>query len=110
MWNSTHTCPLPEEGKPEYLKSLVDDAVAKGARIANDGGQITGTFFRPAVLADVKRGMLVYTTEQFGPVVPVVTYRDESEIAAFMRESAYGQQVSLFGLSLIHISEPTRPY
>ena len=89
--------PLPEDGKPAYLRGLVDEALAKGARLANDGGQVEGTFFRPAVVAGVRPGMALYTTEQFGPVVPIVTYEDDAEIAAFMRDSAYGQQVALFG-------------
>jgi len=89
--------PLPEHGKPEYLSSLVEDAVKKGAKIVNDGGWSTGTFFKPAVVFRVTPEMQLYTVEQFGPIVPVTTYRDESEIDAFMRESAYGQQISLFG-------------
>lgn len=89
--------PLPEDGKPAYLRSLVDDAIAKGARVVNDGGKTDGTFFRPAVVHPVTPDMLLYTTEQFGPVVPVATYRDASEIAAFMKHSDYGQQAALFG-------------
>lgn len=91
--------PLPEDGKPIYLRSLVDDALSKGARISNDGGAVHETFFRPAVLDGVRPGMQLYTTEQFGPIIPVVTYEDEREITEFMRDSAYGQQVALFGSS-----------
>jgi glyceraldehyde-3-phosphate dehydrogenase (NADP+) len=89
--------PLPEEGKPAYLRGLVDDALSKGARLANAGGQSSGTFFRPAVVEGVAPGMALYTTEQFGPVVPIVTYKDDAEVAAFMRDSDYGQQISVFG-------------
>jgi glyceraldehyde-3-phosphate dehydrogenase (NADP+) len=89
--------PLPEPGKPEYLAKLVDDAVSKGAKVVNGGGGVTGTFFRPAVVFPVKPEMALYHTEQFGPVVPVAVYKDESEIDAFMRHSPYGQQVSVFG-------------
>jgi glyceraldehyde-3-phosphate dehydrogenase (NADP+) len=79
------------------LHKLVEDAVAKGARVVNRGGEAVGTFFRPAVVYPVTREMQLYAAEQFGPVVPVATYRDEAEIDAFMRDSPYGQQVSLFG-------------
>jgi glyceraldehyde-3-phosphate dehydrogenase (NADP+) len=89
--------PLPEAGKPEYLHSLVADAVEKGARVVNAGDVATGTFYRPAVVYPVTRDMKLYTVEQFGPVVPVATYRDEAEIDHFMRTSHYGQQVALFG-------------
>lgn len=89
--------PLPEDGKPEHLAKLTEDAVGKGARVVNGGGQAHGTFYRPAVLYPVAPTMDVYNVEQFGPLVPVATYRDEAEIDQFMRRSAYGQQVSLFG-------------
>jgi glyceraldehyde-3-phosphate dehydrogenase (NADP+) len=89
--------PLPEPGKPEQLAKLVDDAVSKGAKIANGGGTIQGTFYRPAVVFPVRPEMSLYHTEQFGPVVPVAVYKDESEIDTFMRHSPYGQQIALFG-------------
>jgi glyceraldehyde-3-phosphate dehydrogenase (NADP+) len=93
----TQITPLPEDGKPEVLRALVDDAIAQGARVVNAGGAVEGTLFRPAVVYPVTAAMKLYTTEQFGPVVPVATYRDTADVAAFMRDSAYGQQVSLFG-------------
>jgi glyceraldehyde-3-phosphate dehydrogenase (NADP+) len=89
--------PLPEEGKPLALTKLVDDAVAKGARVVNQGGAALGTFYRPAVVYPVTKEMALYSAEQFGPVVPVVRYRDDAEIDHFMRESPYGQQVAIFG-------------
>jgi glyceraldehyde-3-phosphate dehydrogenase (NADP+) len=89
--------PLPEQGKPDYLRSLVADAVAKGARVVNGGDVSTATFYRPAVVYPVTREMKLYTVEQFGPVVPVATYRDDAEIDQFMRASQYGQQIALFG-------------
>lgn len=89
--------PLPEEGKPELLARLVEDATSKGARVVNAGNVIDGTIYKPAVVYPVKPGMRLYTEEQFGPVVPIAVYRDDSEIDAFMRDSAYGQQVALFG-------------
>jgi len=89
--------PLPEHGKPEHLTSLVDDAVSCGARVVNQGGACHGTFFRPALVYPVTPAMKLYSVEQFGPVVPVATYRELDEIDAFMRHSPYGQQIAVFG-------------
>jgi glyceraldehyde-3-phosphate dehydrogenase (NADP+) len=89
--------PLPEHGKPATLAAYVEDAVTKGARVVNRGGEAVGTFFRPAVVYPVTPTMRLFHEEQFGPIVPVATYRDLSEIDAFMRESPYGQQIALFG-------------
>jgi glyceraldehyde-3-phosphate dehydrogenase (NADP+) len=89
--------PLPEEGKPEILARMIEDATSRGARIVNRGGAKVGTFLRAAVVHPVTPEMALYDEEQFGPVVPVATFEDEREIDHFMARSAYGQQVALFG-------------
>lgn len=89
--------PLPETGKTEYLRGLVDDAVALGAKVANGGGGVDGALFHPAVVAPVDARMRLWREEQFGPVVPVVPFRDVAEPLRYVVESNYGQQVSVFG-------------
>lgn len=72
----TKITPLPEETKPAFLKELIDDALSKGAKIANSrGGQIDRTYVAPTVLTNVNDKMRIYHEEQFGPVVPVVKYK-----------------------------------
>jgi glyceraldehyde-3-phosphate dehydrogenase (NADP+) len=90
--------PLPEPGKPDYIQELIDDALAKGARILNKkGGTRFENFIWPAVLYPVTAAMRVYEEEQFGPVIPVVPFREIDEPLDDMAKSNYGQQVSLFG-------------
>jgi len=90
--------PLPEEGKTAYLKGLVADAVAKGARVVNPGGgESRGSFFYPAVLYPVSADMRVHQEEQFGPLVPVVVYRDLQTVIDYVLDSDFGQQLSIFG-------------
>ncbi|MCW5515391.1 NADP-dependent glyceraldehyde-3-phosphate dehydrogenase [Muriicola sp. Z0-33] len=90
--------PLPEPDKPDYIQELIDDALAKGARILNKkGGKRYDNFIWPAVLYPVTKEMRVYQEEQFGPVIPLVPFNDIEEPLDDMAESNYGQQVSLFG-------------
>ena len=90
--------PLPEPSKPEYIQSLLKDAKAKGAKILNKkGGQLTHNYSYPAVLYPVNSEMEVYHEEQFGPVIPIMSYKDINEPLDIMAASEYGQQVSLFG-------------
>ncbi len=90
--------PVAEKGKTDYLQALVSDAVAKGARVVNsDGGTVCGSFFFPAVLYPVTSEMNIYHEEQFGPVIPVSSFKDISEPIDYMINSSYGQQVSIFG-------------
>ena len=97
-WENTLLTPLPEPGKPKYISDLIDDAVSKGAKILNNrGGQRQKNFVFPAVLYPVTKDMNVYEEEQFGPVIPVISFNDISKPIADMSESNYGQQVSIFG-------------
>ncbi|GGO83755.1 glyceraldehyde-3-phosphate dehydrogenase [Marinobacterium nitratireducens] len=90
--------PLPEPGKIEFLSNVVEDACSKGARIVNEGGgRNTGTFFYPAVLYPVTPEMRIYNEEQFGPIIPVVPFDALDEVIAYVCNSDFGQQLSLFG-------------
>ena len=51
----------------------------------------------PAVLYPVNKNMRVYHEEQFGPIVPILTYKNIQEPMQYLMESNYGQQVSIFG-------------
>jgi len=90
--------PLPEANKTEYLDSLVQDALSKGAEVINEGGgRFDKSFFYPAVLYPVNQAMKAYHEEQFGPVVPVRGFKDISEPLEYIENSNYGQQASIFG-------------
>jgi glyceraldehyde-3-phosphate dehydrogenase (NADP+) len=90
--------PLPERDKPAFLQELIQDAVAKGAAILNEhGGDRTETYIHPAALYPVSEGMRIWDEEQFGPVIPIVTFRHVSEPLEYVEKSNYGQQVSIFG-------------
>ena len=90
--------PVPEPGKTDFLKKLVEDAKQHGAKIMNEGGgEVVETFFYPAVLYPVNEKMKVYSEEQFGPVVPIVAYENVDEPMHYVINSNFGQQVSIFG-------------
>jgi aldehyde dehydrogenase (NAD+) len=89
--------PLPEPGKVEQLRALVEDACAKGARVVNDGGAAAaGSLFYPAVVYPAGPGMRLYREEQFGPVVPVMPFDDLETALDYVITSDHGQQVSIF--------------
>jgi glyceraldehyde-3-phosphate dehydrogenase (NADP+) len=90
--------PLPEPNKPAYIQELIKDAQSKGAKILNSkGGQLSENYSYPAVLYPVTKDMDVYKEEQFGPVIPIITFTDGQQVLDDMAESNYGQQVSVFG-------------
>ena len=63
---------LSSLGLPQKVHALVEDAVAKGAKLLT-GGKLPGAgtagqFYPPTVLLGVKRGMKIWEEEVFGPV------------------------------------------
>lgn len=90
--------PLPEKDKPDYIQGLIDDAKSKGAQILNArGGERFDNYIFPAVMFPVTKEMRLYHEEQFGPIVPILSFKDIEEPLDDMAASNYGQQVSLFG-------------
>lgn len=90
--------PLPEPEMPARFAQYMQDCCNKGASVLNVcGGTINGSYFHPAVLFPVSSGSALYSEEQFGPLVPIVAFRDVSEPIEYVVNSPYGQQASLFG-------------
>ena len=102
--------PLPEPNKPSYLQDVINDAVQQGAKVINEnGGTTVESFVYPAIVYPVKKGMKLYTEEQFGPVIPVVAYESLEEPIEYLIESTHGQQVSIFSDETEDISSTIDP-
>jgi glyceraldehyde-3-phosphate dehydrogenase (NADP+) len=96
--NDVKLTPLPEPGKPAYIQELIDDAIEKGAKVINKkGGQTSDNYIFPAVLYPVSKDSRVFEEEQFGPVTPIISFKNIQEPLDDMAASNYGQQVSVFG-------------
>ncbi len=67
------------------IKKLFDDAVAKGAKIAVGGTlEEADRTIHPTLLTDVTPDMLIMQEEIFGPIVPVLTYKNISDVIAYI--------------------------
>jgi glyceraldehyde-3-phosphate dehydrogenase (NADP+) len=49
--------------------------------------------------------MRIYYEEQFGPVVPMLSFKNIEEPISYIVDSNYGQQVSLFGKNTAELSQ-----
>jgi succinate-semialdehyde dehydrogenase/glutarate-semialdehyde dehydrogenase len=74
--------PLISRAAVEKVSALVDDALGRGAVASHQGRAVpdAGHFYPPTVLRDVPRDAEILRTEIFGPVAPVVTWRDEADL------------------------------
>jgi len=78
----------------------VEDALAQGAKL-HIGGKArpdlgSDLFFEPTVLSNVTRAMKVNREETFGPVVPVLSFKDDAEALDLALDSEYGLSVGVF--------------
>ncbi|WP_235269866.1 aldehyde dehydrogenase family protein [Geoalkalibacter subterraneus] len=89
--------PLIEPHRPAYLRELLADALRQGARILNpDGGAGAGPWFPPTVVSPVTSAMRLWREEQFGPLVPIVSFDRWGEVEDYLEQCDYAQQISLF--------------
>jgi len=87
--------PLISESQADWVEELVEDAVDRGARLVHGGGR-DGQFFEPTLLADVPHDARILEEEQFGPVVAVTSFEDESEAVSIANDTDLGLDASVF--------------
>ena len=96
----------PINNKPQFdrVDSLVTDAVARGARVVAGGSRLDrdGYFYAPTVLDGVSDGFRVVDEEQFGPVMPVLSFTDEADAIERANRSEYGLTASVWSADIEH--------
>jgi succinate-semialdehyde dehydrogenase/glutarate-semialdehyde dehydrogenase len=84
--------PLIDAAAVEKVQSLVDDAVAKGARVLLGGKPLPGPghFYPPTVLADVPDSARILVEEAFGPVAPIRSFVYDAQALAEANATEFG--------------------
>jgi succinate-semialdehyde dehydrogenase/glutarate-semialdehyde dehydrogenase len=74
------------------IEEQINDAVAKGARIACGGKRLdsAGFFFEPTVLLGATPDMLIAKEETFGPVAPLFAFKEDGEAVTLANDTPYG--------------------
>ena len=94
--------PLIDEKARTKVTELLDDAVARGARVLVGGEpqQGAGYFFQPTVLVDVPTSARLQQEEIFGPVAPITTFTTDEEAIAMANDTEFGLVAYLFTTDL----------
>lgn len=94
----------PITTKAQYDKILYYFEIAKedGATITTGGKAVEGKgwFVPPTVLKNVKNDMRVAREEIFGPVVSLISFKDEDEAVAIANDTQYGLASSVWSNNL----------
>ncbi|MEV3869761.1 NAD-dependent succinate-semialdehyde dehydrogenase [Streptomyces sp. NPDC049906] len=88
----TEVGPLVNADTRDKVAELVADAVARGARVRTGGRapERTGYYYEPTVLDEVAPDSALLSEEIFGPVAPIVRFRDEAEAVRLANSTEYG--------------------
>src|SRR5208282_5741287 len=91
--------PLQNQRQFGRVVELVEDAKSRGAKVLLGGEPRGGTgyFYPVTFLADVTDGMRVVDEEQFGPVLPIIRYRDLEDAIARANGTQFGLDASVWG-------------
>lgn len=82
----------------DELHEQVQRSVEQGAKCLL-GGSIPkrpGAYYPPTVLTNVKKGMLAYDEELFGPVAAIIPVKDEQEAIRVANDSSFGLGAAVF--------------
>lgn len=83
--------PLQNEAQFRKVQEVIRDAAARG-KVLTGGRAVEGQgyFIEPTVVRDIEEGSLLVDNEQFGPVVPLIRFKEEDEAVSRANASPYG--------------------
>jgi acyl-CoA reductase-like NAD-dependent aldehyde dehydrogenase len=85
---------IPLTTLPQYdrVRMILDDALSAGASVASGGTPVdrAGYFVPATILTDVVPGMKVVDEEQFGPLLPVMSFTDVEDAIAAANDTEFG--------------------
>ncbi|UOF92493.1 NAD-dependent succinate-semialdehyde dehydrogenase [Fodinisporobacter ferrooxydans] len=92
----TEIGPLVNEKGLSKVLDHIQDAKDKGGYIVYGGNRLTegeyanGFYVEPTVIVNITNEMKIYNEETFGPVVPIIPFKDEDEVIELANDSNYG--------------------
>jgi acyl-CoA reductase-like NAD-dependent aldehyde dehydrogenase len=99
--------PINNEPQFERVKGLVAEAIEQGAVAAAGGHPIEGDgyFFEPTILTNLAEGARIVDEEQFGPALPILTYRTVPEAIERANATNYGLGASVWSADPLRAAE-----
>lgn len=123
--------PLANDRRLQAMDKFVSDAVQRGGQVRAGGKRIgnRGFFFEPTVVTDIPDDSLLMSSEPFGPIAPIVPFKDIDEVIAranslsvglagyaFTKSTATaeklaaGVRVGMLGINTLAVANPETPF
>lgn len=93
---TTEMGPLIDEHALAKVQEHLADALRRGAKVLTGGKRLSGLFFEPTVLAEATDEMSVAREETFGPLAPLLRFKDEAEVVRRANDTPYGLAAYFF--------------
>jgi len=98
---NTQIGPLVAQRQQQRVRDYIESGKSEGARLVTGGsgmpdGLDSGWYVRPTLFSDAHNDMRIAREEIFGPVLTVISYRDEDEAIRIANDSEYGLAGSVF--------------
>ena len=91
--------PMMRDKFRQKVEGQIESATKAGAKLLTGGirprGLERGFFLQPAVMIDVDHSMAIMREETFGPVLPLMPYKDFDQAIELANDSPYGLGASL---------------
>jgi len=106
---ATEMGPLVSEAQLNRVMEYIHSGERDGARLTIGGSRLVqgayrkGFFVQPTVFEDVKRDMRIFQEEIFGPVLCVLSFRDEDEAVSIANDTKFGLAGDIWSRSLTRI-------
>lgn len=93
--SSTNIGPLASRAQFEKVQAMIKRGIDEGATLVTGGlgrpeGLSNGFYVKPTIFKDVIEEMTIAREEIFGPVLCLMTYKDEEDAVRIANESVYG--------------------
>jgi aldehyde dehydrogenase (NAD+) len=94
--------PMVSQRQWERVQSYIQRGIDEGARLVAGGpgrpdGLPDGYYVKPTLFAGVTNDMTIAREEIFGPVLSVITYRDDDDAVRIANDTTYGLHAYIFG-------------
>jgi len=99
---TTKLGPLASAAQVERVRAYIRKGVEEGAELLAGGAETpdnvpAGYFVKPTVFGKVKPGSTIEQEEIFGPVLSIVTYKDEEDAVRIANDTPYGLAGAVWG-------------
>ncbi len=96
--------PLTTEKRLNEVEALVETTKKEGAKVLCGGkrpaGFNKGYFYEPTIFDDVKDNFTIVKEEPFGPLVPILTFKDRDEVIKRANDNVLGLASYIYTNSL----------